>query len=374
MDQQTPAVQQPIHLQLAIPEAALPLLTDVQKGWLKFAVLKGNTFKELQNFELKAQGILAPIIKEGATPTLDEVQKALKECKAIFNEAEACRKHMTGMFQERVIGPSMDFEKRIKESLVPVEATELALRIKANEKANEEAAYNREVAAFKAHITNQYYEQATAYRLALNQEIMSTYLGCLEASISSENIPEYIAKLKETLPTIARIPFVKYQRVLLKDPEATKIFSEIPKWDYTVDLKSALLKVDETFSMYSNDLMNAEAAMTSIQEQAEKDREEALENLEAEVSTNNLIASATPLTMTGGPKVKTTLAILVEEGQPWEMNVIKSFLKHWQKARPYIKSASEKLSVGQMATALGKLATETQGLLFDGLTLIEKKK
>ena len=371
MSENVPAVQQPLHDQLGVPEAALALLTPLQKGWLNFAAKKVMTENELKKFELSVQSKLTGILE---VKELSKVQEALKESKALQAECSDCRKQLTRLLDEKVTAPLMEYEKRMLASLDPIIAHELALRIEVNKKNDEVAALEREKAAFKAHIINQYHTQATTYKIALNQEIVSNYISALESEMPTEGVAALVSKIKESLPLVARLPFIKYQRTLLEDAPAMEIFKSIPQWDYKRDLQEAIDSVGAHFETYASDLQNATVAAKAIFQENEEKAEFMKDNLQAEISTNNLIAEASPLVLSGGPKVKRELVVVPEETQKWEMTVISLFLKNWQSARPKLKSASEKITIGQMATALGKLATENPNLSLEGLTLREKNK
>ncbi len=393
--EQTPAIKPTLASQLGVPEEVLPLLTPTQQGWIGLSIQKAQRFKVLQGFELKAQGLFTkfdkdwkkfcewkglPIETRGDfTPsfTLNEIQESVTEAKKIFGEAQDCRKQFTKMLEEKIISPSMEFEKSILQLTEDWKPVELQMRLQLNKKADAKAAYDREMAAFKTNITNEYYRMATEYKIALKQEINNTYLSLLEGKVPADKISDAVELLRTTLSSVPVPTFVKYQRILVQDAEARIEFAKIPAYNSKADLTWAQKEgIEQIFTNYIRDLQNSEVAIQAVQEDFEQEKGELHQNLNAEIAVNNLAASAEPFTMTGGPKskVKKNLEVEVVMSEQWEIKVISAFLKNWQSCRGSIKSASDKLSVGQMAKALGKLATDVPGTTFEGLTLIEKSK
>ncbi len=391
--EQTPAIKPTLAAQLGVPEEVTKLLTPVQLGWIGLSVQKAHRFQELQKFELKAQGLFTKFDKDykafvewqrlpleqrpelKLSFTLDEIQASITEAKKIQGEAMDCRKQFTGMLEEKITKPAMEFEKSILQTIEDWKPVELQMRINLNKKGEEKAAYDREMVAFKTNITNEYYRMATEYKIALKEEITKTYLTMLEGNVPASAIPETITALRSALTQVPVPVFVKYQRNLVKDVEAKIEFAKIPAYNPKADLETAQTSgIEEVFSNYSRDLQNSVQAAAAVKQDFAAEKVELKENLNAEVATNNLAAEAIPFTMSGGPKVKKNLEVEVVMSEQWEVNVIKSFLKNWQSCRSSIKSASDKLSVGQMAKALGKFATDVPGTQFEGLKLIEKSK
>lgn len=358
-----------------LAETTLSLLSPTQKGWLKLEYDKRNTFQNLQGFELKVQEELKDITKLDALEDLPKVQEKLKAAKAVIAEMKDCRLQFTRVIDEKIVQPAMEFEKRSAELIPSVEAHELQLRIRVNQKNDEFAAEQREASALRAHITNEYYRIATEYRLKLKQEIAQTKMAALESSIPVASIPELLLTLKEALSQIEKPKFVVFPRKLVNDAKAKEIFLSVPAYDHTVDLSNAIAEADKEFALYENDLANAKQAIAAIDEQYNAQAEEMTESLAAEVATNNLVAQAEPLEMSGGPKIKTTMVPVVVESEQFAVAVMAAAIKNWNHIKGSLRVKNwSKLTVQQMADALGKYVTDNPGVTITGIQFTVKVK
>lgn len=375
-EQQVPAKASFSLEELSIGELTWKALIPTQQGWIVLGHKKKVCFDELTRMELEIQGIIAGVTEE---KDLAKVQEKLNLAKTKTAELKDCRLQFTGMLNDRLIIPAMEFEKRAAASLDPVVAHELALRLDANKKANEAAALQREISNFQAHIKNEFYRIATEYRNMLEQQIQTTYVGALQTKMPVDHIPQYIKDIQFILPTLKTPPFVKFVRTLITDEKAKEIFAAIEPYKPQQVLDAAIKRVEEVYSMYKHDYENAEAAAKAAEDALAKKISDSNEALALETSTNKLLAQATPaepLVLTGGKTtVKSKLVIVTENTEAWAIAVIANTVKNWNRVKTTFKVKTwEKLSLGQMADALGKIATENQGEKFEGLTLKEENK
>jgi hypothetical protein len=354
--------------QLGLGELVVKALSQTQLGWLVLERRKAAAFETIQKFELSIQGTVNQLveIKEGkivnkVEKDLAKIQEAVKKIKAEFTDMKDCRLQFTNVINEKLIEAAMAFEKRSAGLINLLAEYELEVRSEASKKSDEEAALNREVASFKTHIENEYFRIATGYRNALKSEASKVYVSALESEMSTDGVPELVAKLKETIRAIQKPRFEVFKRTLIDAEKAKELFLSVPAYNSAPDLEKALLAVDEMFSMYANDLANAEEAAKSVQQEAEKEIAESNERLEIEQATNILTSQASPsLIMSGGPKtkVKKKMEVVIEESETWELLILNTFIKNWKTLRPKIQSSSAKITIGQMATAIGKLVTD----------------
>jgi hypothetical protein len=354
--------------QLGLGELVVKALSQTQLGWLVLERRKAAAFETIQKFELSIQGTVNQLveIKEGkivnkVEKDLAKIQEAVKKIKAEFTDMKDCRLQFTNVINEKLIEAAMVFEKRSAGLINLLAEYELEVRSEASKKSDEEAALNREVASFKTHIENEYFRIATGYRNALKSEASKVYVSALESEMSTDGVPELVAKLKETIRAIQKPRFEVFKRTLIDAEKAKELFLSVPAYNSAPDLEKALLAVDEMFSMYANNLANAEEAAKSVQQEAEKEIAESNERLEIEQATNILTSQASPsLIMSGGPKtkVKKKMEVVIEESETWELLILNTFIKNWKTLRPKIQSSSAKITIGQMATAIGKLVTD----------------
>ena len=148
----------------------------------------------------------------------------------------------------------------------------------------------------------------------------------------------------------------------------------IPPYVKEVDEES----VYEKFSMYSNDLENSLAAINEEKRVAEEKVQEQNNELQAEQATNTLRAQveAAPELIMSGAKIKKSLVLKFNNDEATAINVILAFMKNWNELKPFLSRITtwEKLSLKQMADALGKYVTDKPTIVFPGLVFIEKIK
>lgn len=352
----------------------LPQLTEqlnnVQKGWLAMANLKETTFTSLGKKELEVQGLLNNVDKD---TDLKSVQEKLSKAKFTAAEAKEERLMFTNKLKEKLIDKAMEYEKRNDELITKASKHEFALREAEVEKNKGAEKKNKEIADFKLHFENGNYRIASDYRLTLSNRINFYYKGAMsQKEMNKKELAQYLQDIKNELPQIEVGKHSAFSRTLITKEEAIVLFKSVELYDPSADLEEAIKQVDVKFGMYDQDIKNAEAAIKQSELDAQKKKEEEEEALKVDQSTNNLVAAASSFTMSGGPVIKKNLEVEEENTTEWAMAVIASFIKNMPRCKLRVQTWS-KLSIGQMAAALGKLATET-GEKFTGLKLKEIKK
>lgn len=331
-------------------------LTPIQSGWLRLAEIKQNLFTDLQNAELAVQGKLQGI--EGNT-ALKDVQASIKEAKDILSDAKGKRLAFTRMLDEKLLTPSMDFEKRILEQINQAAAHELNLRKEEEAKARDLQSVMQEEAAFKAHITNEWYRIAAEYRAMLDAVIVNSYKRFLNDSVHASEIESKYQSIADELATIQLPMPVKFNRIRIDDILAKELISEVRSYNKDADLESAIKSLPQRFSLYAHDLHNAAAAIEQMEIETKLKAEETAQKLASEQATNVLIAQAETVII-DTPKVKRELKIVVIESEQWAMTVMANFIKNWQYVNKYVRVKSwSKLTISQMADALAKHISET---------------
>lgn len=326
-------------------------LTTIQQGWLKLAEIRIDLFDRLRLDELACQGEL----KDIETLPLEKMQANLRNAK--FNLSEAKRKRMdfTRMIDDKLTGPSMEFEKRMASMIDEASKLELAKRLAIESEAKESQLHANEVAMYKAHIVNEWTRIAHEYRSNLQKMIDSSYINCIKSRVDVAKVPEMVADLVNILARIELSHFVKFNRMFITDQEALEIFHSIDKYEPSNDLKYYQDMVADTFSMYAHDF-------NSIDQLEEEQRirvAKAEQELKADLAINTLIAQSETL-IVDTPKVKREIKIVVIESEAWAMAIMTNFIKNWQYVNKYVKVKSwAKLSIGQMADALSKHISET---------------
>ena len=334
-------------------------LTPVQNGWLKLADIKTALFNDLQSAELVVQGYT----KDLERMSLDEIQFNIKSAKQTFQDAKSRRLEFTRMIDEKLINPTMEFEKRMAANIEAAAAIELDARKKAAEIAEREQQYMNEFSALKSHIINEYFRIAWQYRNDLHAITIETYQNCLKSKVSIDQIEHMKTDMINILDRWKLPEFQKFERRFIPDGHAKEIFDSIEKYDPRADLQRAKNKVDEIWSTYANDLANADAAIAHLEnEKAEKESQMKSE-IALEAATNTLIAEAETIII-DTPKVKKELKIVVVESEQWAKTIVANFVRLWPYCNKFVRVKSwSKLTIGQMADALAKHINETGNII-----------
>lgn len=352
--------------------ARIEELTPQQKGWLQLAQTKKSLFDDLQKGELEIQQLVSNITDD---KELSIVQERLKKAKGIAEEKKGQRLHFTNMLKDKLIDPSMEFEKRNDDLISQAAAHELTLRKDAWEKQQATVARDKEVADYKAFITNEWERKATTYRLELAKMISDAYKDCLTAKRPVKEMPAFLDTIRKFMSEIKLVPFKQFDRLLIDDKEAGAIYQAVDKYDPTPDLQTALGDLDSRFKMYAEDLKNSEAAIKKDQEQLKQKESVEQDNLEQTTAINNLTAQATGTVTTPGVKLNRKYKVVEQNDQEWALNVMRCFLNNFSEAIKHLGVKTwGNLKVSQMADAVAKLYTEneklpsTTGLKFEIVT------
>jgi hypothetical protein len=329
-------------------------LTTIQQGWLKLAEIRIDLFDRLRLDELACQAEL----KDIQNLPLEKMQSALKSAKFNLSEAKRKRLDFTRMIDDKLTGPSMEFEKRMAAMIDEATKLELAARLDIESKAIEAQLLQNEIAQFKTHIVNEWTRIAHEYRSNLQKMIDSSYINCIKAKNPVSDVPAMVADLKDIMSRFALGNFQKFDTRLIANEQALEIFHSIDKYEPSGDLAYYQTLAAERFQMYAHDLANAESLAKLEQEQQIRVAA-AEQELAADIATNTLIAQAETL-IVDTPKVKREIKIVVVESEAWAMAVMSNFMKVWQDVNYRVKVKSwAKLSIGQMAEALAKHISET---------------
>lgn len=367
-------------------------LPPLAQGWLTMASVKKTVFDQLQKDELAIQEKLNSIAipgnpnmtAEALNAELKKIQETIAAGKSIYAESKAMRINFTNEIDERLIKAAMAFEKRSEILINEATAKELEFRKVVVAKNSEGEAKQTELNQLEAHIKNEWYRIAAKYRADLDEIITVGYTDALKQKQSPDTIGEYMEVVKQVLTQTELDGFIVFKRTLVDDAEAGKLFAGIPQYDPAADLQAAYVKLNEAFSMYAEDLKNSEAAIKEQEAALQERQQEAAQDVEITTATNNLTAHAGGLSFSGGPAIKNKVEVLEENNETWALAVLNAFIKNWKECREFLGVRTwSKLTIGQMAVALGKLAMKqnktgkkdlVQGAVFTGLTLkvIEK--
>lgn len=341
-------------------------LSSKQLGWLGFCAQREALAPTLQKGELFIQAKVQAIL---ATKDLPTIQAGLKEIKAQYAADQEQRKAFTSLFESKVAQPLMAFEKRNEELIKTASSHELATRTAAAAEATKIQAKETEKAQLRAHITSEYYRCAALYRQNLDATVTAAYTTSLETGFLepfANVIPRLVA---EPQPQMVTRPLVN-----ITVEEANEIFFSIPAYDRNAIVTETVNAMQLKWNNFEHDLHNAPSAIAAENIALQEKAEEVHQDIVVETGIQNLQAAAATSIMPIGPKVKKSMEVVVFNTDDWAMAVLSHFMRNWQECRALVRVKTiDKLSVGQMATALGQLASKT-GESFKGLELIEAVK
>ena len=334
-------------------------LTPVQNGWLKLADIKTSLFDELQRAELAVQDYINGI---DGNP-LDVIQHNIKSAKQVMADAKSKRLEFTRMIDEKLINPTMEFEKRMAANIEAGAAIELDSRKKAAAYAENRQLFVNEAAELKAHIVNEWFRIAAQYRYELEKITLESYQNCLKAKQPVSFIPGMMADMESILNDWKLPEFQKFDRKFIPDGQAKEIYDSIEKYNSANDLKTAIKNISVIWSTYANDLANADVAIESIEKHKQVAEMAMKMDVEFETATNSLIAEAETF-IVDTPKVKKELKIVVVESEQWAKTIIANFVRLWPYCNKFVRVKSwSKLTIGQMSDALAKHINETGNVI-----------
>ena len=334
-------------------------LTPVQNGWLKLADIKTSLFDELQRAELAVQDYINGI---DGNP-LDVIQHNIKSAKQVMSDAKSKRLEFTRMIDEKLINPTMEFEKRMAANIEAAAAIELDARKKAAADAENQQAIANEAAALKAHIVNEWFRIAAQYRYELEKITLESYSNCIKNRVPVDQLQAMTDDMYLILNDWKLSEFQKFDRKLISDGHAKEIYDSIEKYNPANDLKTAIKNISVIWSTYSNDLANADVAIESIEKHKQVAEMAMKMDVEFETATNSLIAEAETL-IVDAPKVKKELKIVVVESEQWAKTIVANFVRLWPYCNKFVRVKSwSKLTIGQMSDALAKHINETGNVI-----------
>ena len=340
-----------------------------QSAWLLMAAKKNELVAELQNRELKAQSILLPVI---GSESYQHIDNALAEYRKHHTEMVEVRKAYTAAIESGIIQPLMAFEKRIdpKTNEAYIEASNESLRIR-KEEADRTARINQkneEFTRFKTHVQNEFFRIAAMHRATLRKEIYTQY----EMAIKAKQMPD-LATIADMLFKVPYPTVEKFRPILLTGDEMLAEYKKIPGVDWDSIIADAKQELHDVFANFASDLKNAKAALAHQKEQAQLAEIKAQKKLDEERALNTLIATSETVVI-DAPKIKTTVKLVVVESEAWAKAVMAGFITNMPHLIKYIRTKSwSKLTIGQMAEYLGKLATD-EGVTINNLQYKEISK
>lgn len=338
-----------------------------QLSWLQLSNLKLTTEKQLEGKILEAQQILSG----WETMELIPLQAVVEKAKKTIGEMPELRKSFT-RYIDKISDSLMEIQKRGEglEVLSKAIARELELKLKKESDDDEATIKAKEIAAFKAHVQNEYVRISTAYRVALMNHITNSYVAALDTDFTDDGLIDYMNKIAEGLKKIQRdspVKFVDYK--LTPKDKLNEVHGTIPAPNYDQILTEAVGLISQRFTMYHQDKQNAELAKAQVKKETETLTTNATSQAQKIQAVNNLVSKGASTgivdTLPGAKKVKRKMVIELQDTAEETIKIMSEFLARWDDVAPKLKIKSwANLSIKQMAGALQELDTQIEGLVY----------
>jgi hypothetical protein len=195
----------------------------------------------------------------------------------------------------------------------------------------------------------------------------------LRALLLDKGEDEVKKKLIESINEMNFVDLVKFERKLVTNEEAMKIYASITKPSLIACRKAMVEEVDKMWKNYEND----KAGNINVEEELIEKVQEAETNHVANTAINTLTAKSeisTPAVIIGAgkKKIKTVTYIESEDTFAWALRIIIAFGSTPQ-AHGFLKAKIAKnINVDKMADALAELAA-TMGTKIEGLKYTTKE-
>lgn len=341
-----------------------------QGAWLSLAEAKNNLAADLTNRELALQGIIMNVPDEKITPSMAAYKKG-------HEELVAERMKFTNLIRDKLIEPLMVVEKRTdpktNAAFILLASRELELRKKATADLVQQQNIATEKAQFKAHFQNEYMGIGSAYRNSLRDIIHQCYMDCLTAKTPPDQVDSAIAVARLAITDVKIGQPNKFTRVHLSTEDAAALYKQLPPFNKSAIFEEMQAELTEKFSMYANDLANAEVAAENNERSFQATVVEEIQELRTEQAANVLMASAESFILpeAGFKAVTSTQRIKIEDNsESWVIKIMSAFLANFAVA--FNKTRNKKyssLTVAQMAAALDQAGVRVEGVQY---TTVEK--
>jgi hypothetical protein len=350
-----------------------PLPPERQNTWNLMGQAKTAMDLALQKCALEIQQHLANF------PTMDQaaLDKGIAAYKETYNKMVSIRQGYTSfldsakymcMETERVWDPKKN------ETFIKASTRELELRDAANKAAAATNAKTTETQMFRQHVVNEYADILLGYKKELFAAIMVAYTTCLEKKVPEPETANYINEALATMRNARPRAMTRYDRKLLTDPEAMKIYETIspPTWQNAFNDAIEFLKAK--FKLYANDLANADKAVEQQKEMFVQQMQQQDQEHETAQAANTLLAQATiPLVTPSGmkPIIETTvMEIPTVINWEWELTIMAAFMANAKSCMPKVRTKKG----GQLTTAQMAAALDAAGVLVSGVKYADLKK
>lgn len=338
--------------------------TQQIEAWVQLAQNKNELTQKLANSELALQKILLDV-NVNDYKTIDEALATYRKSHTILIES---RKEFTSIIDANIVQPLMQFEKRadpkVNTLYLELTTTSLNLRQVAAKKAHEFQSIENEKNMFTNHCINEFLRIESKYIQDLNNTIDIGYAANLTSGTPTPNLIDIEGNLRGVKIDAIR----KFTPGIITKEQMQELFLQLEQPSYNAILENKILQLPHIFINYETDLANAAAAIEVRELEAKIAAKEIAHKLEAETAINTLISNAsTPVVET--PKIKVELKIEVINSSEWAQLIMTHFIANMPTLVKYVRVKTwDNLSIGQMATAIAKHATDTgetyKGILY----------
>lgn len=333
-------------------------------GWQLVARGKQKCDALLQKQSLELQGILFGW-EQADQKTLADKLAAYRKA---WGELVDIRKNFTVILdnlKEATMKTEKEYDPKNLAQYKYAEQRELEFRKEAAQEAAKMQAKAQEIARFNAHVMNQYAAVAMDLKARFERIAQEVYEHCLHAKTPEAEIGGAKDIAIQTMAAEKPLQYSVFQRTLITNQEAAELGNKIQPPDFKAILEYGVNFLESRFSMYANDLANAEAAIINSRTELQASQVTAQAEADQAAAINQLAQTATAY-VEPGPTVKKTTSIVVEtDSEKFVMTIMAAFMGNFQQAFKKLRVKDySKINVGQMAAALDAAGVTVEGVTY----------
>lgn len=356
--------------ELAVYAREIPSIEAAKQNvWNLIGRGKGVMDRRLQTQNLQLQQTLMG----WETKDQPALETALKAYKSGYSILVDKRKEFTQYLdaaKEQCMKVERVYDPEKYDPFIKAKARELTLRqeaattaTKAQDKANEEA-------AFKTFVETEYFDIATQYRTDLRALIHQTYTACLSSKTPADKVQPAVNTCVAAMQTVQPRKMNKFNSVHLPKEDAAVIFGKIQRPKFADIYAEMIKELQAKFSLYANDLAVGEKAIQQQTQLFEQVTTQEKEQTEADKAAATLVNQATAMvTYTSTKPVIETTEIQVEDySWEWVAKIMGAFMANFQACAAKVKNKKfSQMTVAQMAAALDAANVKVEGVNYQTL-------
>lgn len=332
--------------------------------------------QKLKGHDLALQGITLGWEKMN----LEQITAAIKAYKVEFAILQSDRKDFT-VWLDEAKAQCMPIENSWKPDTNPLFASmtarEIMLRKEATSGVNEANEKLQEIAAFKTHCITELQNLACDYRDKLRDIVHQAYIVCIRQKTPPDQVLTATNAALAAMRVVSPRDMVPFIYKKLSYDEADKIYQTLVKPDYTGILNDCIKELNDKFTLYANDLQNADQLVEVVEQTYVAEQAQQREQDASKAQAAALYVKATTEVLKVVPGVKpVTEQLQIKRDQAnkvWVATIMSAFLAHFDICMEKVRTKKDNpdyttLNIDRMATALDACNIKVDGVEYEKFT------